>query len=69
VMTSIQTIISILESSQLNEQYADLFNRNVAYLNDFGLFFPFEFEQFADPKNINNMMLSIYSKADNELLI
>lgn len=69
VMTSIQTVISILESTELNEQYTDLFNKNAANLNELGLFFPFEFEQFENAKTMKPMMLSIYSKADNELLI
>lgn len=69
VMTSIQTVISILESSPLDEQYATVFNKNVANLQEYGLFFPFEFEQFTDSKMIKGNILSIYSKADNELLI
>ena len=69
VMTSIQTIISILEASPLDEQYAALFDKNVANLQDFGLFFPFEFEQFFEAKSLKNTILSIYTKADNELLI
>ncbi|MFK9094122.1 YhcU family protein [Bacillus salipaludis] len=68
VMTCIQTLISILESS-LEEQYEDVFNKNVSTLKDFGLFFPFEFEQFVDAKRLKNTMLSIYTKADNELII
>ncbi|MFJ7727965.1 YhcU family protein [Neobacillus sp. NPDC097160] len=68
VMTCIQTLISILESS-LDEQYEDVFNKNVSTLKDFGLFFPFEFEQFVDAKRLKNTMLSIYTKADNELII
>jgi len=69
VMTSMQTIISILESSVLDEQYADLFNKNAAILQEFGLFFPFEFDQFAEARSFKNPILSIYRKADNELLI
>ena len=69
VMTSIQTLISILESSPLDEQYEMVFNKNAATLNEFGLFFPFDFEQFIEGKSINNSMLSIYTKADNELII
>ncbi|WP_223593031.1 YhcU family protein [Neobacillus bataviensis] len=69
VMTSIQTIISILEASPLDEQYAALFDKNVANLQEFGLFFPFEFEQFIEAKSLKNTILSIYTKADNELLI
>ena len=69
VMTCIQTIISILESSQLDEQYEAVFNKNVATLQEFGLFFPFEFQQFVDAKRLKNTMLSIFTKADNELII
>ena len=69
VMTSIQTVISILESSPLDEQYEMVFNKNVAILKEFGLFFPFDFEQFMEGKSLKSSMLSIYSKADNELII
>jgi hypothetical protein len=69
VMTSIQTVISILESSPLDEQYEMVFNKNVATLKEFGLFFPFDFEQFMEGKSLKSSILSIYSKADNELII
>ncbi|MCM3725543.1 YhcU family protein [Neobacillus cucumis] len=69
VMTSIQTVISILESSPLDEQYEMVFNKNVATLKEFGLFFPFDFEQFIETKSLKSSMLSIYTKADNELII
>jgi hypothetical protein len=69
VMTSIQTLISILESSSLDEQYSTLFNKNVENLQEYGLFFPFEYEQFEEIKSMKINMLSIYSKADNELLV
>ncbi len=69
VMTSIQTLISILESSQLDEQYGVVFNKNVATLKEFRIFFPFEFEQFLEVKSMKHSMLSIYTKADNEMII
>jgi hypothetical protein len=69
VMASIQTLISILESPQLDDQYEELFNKNVATLEEFGLVFPFSYEQFIDAKHMKNTMLSIYTKADNELLV
>ena len=69
VMASMQTIISILESATLDEQYATLFNKNVTNLQEFGLFFPFEYEQFVDAKNMKNSVFSIYIKAANELLV
>jgi len=69
VMTCIQTLISILESSPLDEQYAALYNKNVATLEEFGLSFPFDFEKFLSVKSMRHSMLSIYTKADNELII
>ena len=72
VMASMQTIIAILESSVLHDHYCSLFNKNVANLQEFGLFFPFEFCHFVEAKNIKNIkssMFSIYTKAANELLI
>jgi hypothetical protein len=69
IMTSIQTVISILESTPLDEQYETVFNKNVATLKEYGFFFPFDFEQFVDGKSLKSSMLSIYTKADNELII
>ncbi|MDR7238911.1 YhcU family protein [Neobacillus drentensis] len=69
VMTSIQTLISILEATQLDDQYSLLFDKNVETLQEFGLLFPFKYEHFQEERCIKNHMLSIYSNADNELLI
>jgi hypothetical protein len=69
VMTCIRTLISILESSQLDCHYATLYDKNVATLEEYGLSFPFDFEQFVSVRSIKHSMLSIYTRADNELLI
>lgn len=69
VMASMQTIISILESAVLHDQYSSLFEKNVSNLQEFGLFFPFDFDQFVEAKNMKNSMFSVYTKAANELLI
>jgi hypothetical protein len=69
VMTSLQTIISILEFPSLDDHYSSLFNKNVSNLQDFGLFFPFEYDQFVEAKNLKNSVFSIYTRAANELLI
>lgn len=69
VMTCLQTIISILEQPFLEDDYEDLFNKNVDYLQSYGLFFPFQFEQFKEAKNLKKCVLSVYAKADNEMLI
>jgi hypothetical protein len=69
VMTSIQTLISILEATQLDAQYSLLFNKNVETLQEFGLLFPFKYEHFEEAKCMKNNMISIYTNADNELLV
>jgi hypothetical protein len=69
VMTSIRTLISILEASELDEQYTYLFNKNVETLQEFGLLFPFKYEHFEPTKCFKTNMLSIYSHADNVLLV
>jgi Family of unknown function (DUF5365) len=69
VMASMQTLISILESTTLYDHYSSLFDKNVSNLQEFGLFFPFEFDQFVEAKSMKNSMFSMYTKAANELLI
>jgi hypothetical protein len=68
VITSLQTLISILESSEPQLKYEPIFRKNVRILTDFGLSFPFNFQQFSGEKNDENV-LSIYTKAANELLV
>jgi hypothetical protein len=71
VITSLQTIISILEHklyNPLDEQYEEIFNHNVEILDEYDLFFPFYYSQFnATVKS--KFSLSVYKKAANELLI
>lgn len=70
VMASLQTIISILESSKPRVELASLFKKNTEKLRNYGLFFPFDLQQFIDAKKIKRKSeLSIYSKPVNELLI
>lgn len=69
VMSSLQTIISILESADLNGSYSSIFNLNVSTLLKFGLCFPFDFEQFIKAKSKKECPFSVYTKAANELLI
>ncbi|MDF1510211.1 YhcU family protein [Robertmurraya sp. DFI.2.37] len=72
VITSLQTLISILESTTLLVKHKSMFQRNVAILKEYGLFFPFDFEQFLEAdqaKENHNDSFSIYTKAANELLI
>lgn len=69
VITSLQTLISILESSELQPKYESIFQTNAAILKDYGLFFPFDYAQFVEAKEVKEEELSIYSKPANELLV
>jgi hypothetical protein len=69
VMASLQTIISILESEELDDCYSMIFSKNVSTLLKFSLFFPFDFEQFVEAKSKKKYIFSVYTKAANELLI
>lgn len=69
VITSLQTLISILEANELQPKYKALFQTNAAILKEYGLFFPFDFEQFLEAKDFKEEELSVYSKPANELLV
>lgn len=69
VITSLQTLISILESNELLPKYKSIFQTNTEILKDYGMFFPFDYEQFLEAKQIKNANFSVYTKAANELLI
>lgn len=70
VMAALQTIISILESSVLENKHSSIFRKNIATLKKYRIFFPFDLQQFIDAKNSKkHNVLSVYTKAANELLI
>ncbi|MBY0123143.1 YhcU family protein [Bacillus sp. S/N-304-OC-R1] len=69
VIASLQTIIAILELSHLDLKYEGLFEKNVYTLHDYGLTFPFSFRHFCKDKIMKSDVLSIYTKAANEILI
>ncbi|PLR97856.1 YhcU family protein [Bacillus sp. T33-2] len=68
VITSLQTLISILESGKISEQYETVFKKNVCTLKSYGIYFPFTFRQFLQAKTAHHPYLSVYSKAANSLL-
>jgi hypothetical protein len=69
VITSLQTLCHILEGSHFNHHYEPLFYKNVETLNEFGLSFPFRFENFSISKHLKAENLSVYSRADNQMLV
>ncbi|MDZ5473951.1 YhcU family protein [Bacillus sp. 31A1R] len=68
VITSLQTIISILETKP-SHKYQHIFCKNVTTLKEYGLFFPFDFSQFIEENNFERNVFSVYTKAANELLV
>jgi Family of unknown function (DUF5365) len=69
VITSLQTIISILESQDLSDKYSLVFEKNAQTLREFELYFPFQFNEFVEALHIENDYISIYSKAANHYLV
>jgi hypothetical protein len=69
VITSLQTIISILESQDLSDKYSPVFEKNAQTLREFDIYFPFQFNEFVDALRIENDYISIYSKAANHYLV
>jgi hypothetical protein len=69
VIASLQTLIAILETETLDGQYMDTFYKNVSILKEYGLYFPFEYEQFEASKLAKADEISIYTKPANQMLI
>jgi Family of unknown function (DUF5365) len=69
VIASLQTLILLLESENLDEQYMETYYKNISILQEYGVQFPFDFNQFADSEIVKNENISIYTKAANELLV
>ena len=69
VITSLQTLISILESSNPQPNHEVLFENNVQTLKEFGLYFPFSYQQFTEGKHDKHEVISAYTKAANQLLV
>jgi|tagenome__1003787_1003787.scaffolds.fasta_scaffold19414752_1 hypothetical protein len=69
VIASLQTLILILESESLDDQYMETFYKNSSILNDYGLNFPFEYHQFVKSREKKSNELSMYTRAVNELLV
>ncbi|MCA1061856.1 YhcU family protein [Rossellomorea aquimaris] len=68
VISSLQTLISIVESGVKKDVYEDMFYHNARILQGFGMFFPLSYDQFSTEPACKHS-LSIYSRADNHLLI
>jgi hypothetical protein len=72
VLTSLQTIITILELRIFKKEsagYEELFNRNRAILEEYDLSFPFFYSQFELSVRPLHSTFSMFKKPANELLI
>ncbi|GIN58713.1 DUF5365 family protein [Lederbergia ruris] len=72
-IASLEVIISILEIlpyQKNSSKHHDLFKKNADILSESGLFFPFTYQNFLQPKKTSfKDTCSIYAKPANEFLI
>jgi hypothetical protein len=69
VIASLQTLITILKNERFDDQYIEIFYKNVSTLVEYDLYFPFEYEHFSESKMRGNDSLSMYRSAANEILV
>jgi hypothetical protein len=69
LIASLQTLLSILESSQLTYAHQGLFEKNVETLNEYGFYFPFSYDQFIHARETKTSFFSTYTQAANQLLV
>ncbi len=69
VITSLQTVISILETKKNPERYKPVFQKNAETLREYGINFPFDYNQFLEAKRNNpHNQISIFTRAANSIL-
>ena len=69
VIASLQTLIAILERASLDGEYIETFYKNVSILEEYGLYFPFEYKQFEESRMEKSDEFSMYTKAANKIII
>nr|WP_197969877.1 DUF5365 family protein [Mesobacillus harenae] len=69
VLTSLQTVISILESASFKNKYEPIFQKNAQTLREYGICFPFSFEQFSEVNYMPGELISVYTKVANSMLV
>lgn len=69
LIASLQTLLSILESSHLSYAHQGLFEKNVETLNEYGFNFPFSYDQFVHARETKTSFFSTYTQAANQLLV
>lgn len=69
VIASLQTLITILKNERFDDQYIEIFYKNVSTLVEYDLYFPFEYEHFSESEIRGNERLSMFTSAANEILV
>ena len=69
IIASLQTLITILKNKRFDDQYIEIFYKNVYTLVEYDLYFPFEYEHFSESKIRGNERLSMFTSAANKILI
>ena len=68
VISSLQTLISLIETETTKSGYEEMYDHNLCILQSFNLFFPFELDHFRKSYNCQDK-LSLYMKPANQLLV
>ena len=69
VIASLQTLITILKNESTDNQYMEIFYKNVSTLVEYDFHFPFEYKHFLESKSRGNESLSMFTSAANEILV
>lgn len=69
IIAGLQTLITLLKKERFDDQYIEIFYKNVSTLVEYDLYFPFEYEHFSESKIRGNERLSMFTGAANRMLI
>ncbi|MGM0846307.1 MAG: DUF5365 family protein [Bacillota bacterium] len=68
VISSLQTLISLIETDAVKSDYEEMYEHNLSILRGFNLFFPFELNHFQECYQYPDKV-SVYAKPANQLLV
>ncbi|MGF2615163.1 hypothetical protein FZC84_10240 [Rossellomorea vietnamensis] len=68
VISSLQTLISLIETDTTKSDYEEMYDHNLSILKSFNLFFPFNMDHFREYCNYEDKV-SVYAKPANQLLV
>ncbi|MGD6965516.1 DUF5365 family protein [Rossellomorea vietnamensis] len=68
VISSLQTLISLIEADTTKSDYEEMYDHNLSILKSFNLFFPFDLHHFRDCFSYEDKV-SVYARPANQLLV